>query len=311
MLVRLALCAVACGTVVRHQEGSESSLDAEWLAYLETPPAEALRLAERLAARADGLVEGLRAQPTLKGSLDVVVSGGGNLDAYYLGNAMLLSRLQAGGEFTMERFAGASAGGMMPFEFALRGEAAVVRTHLAYGALVAAHPSSFCGFLCDASLQDHLWRVMAAWQTKTYAVDLPNLDGKVFLATTCLRPLPTLVMISNFTAENDQATKAYMSTGTFFQWYDGMICSDGGSASGPDMTPLFRDYARQQLIVNLMHTDFPAHMVYSVNTTEYVALIERGQDEMAEFLRTGSVARDAKALTLCGKDQDTSKMVCA
>ena len=43
-----------------------------------------------------------------------------------------------------------------------------------------------------------------------------------------------------------------MSTGTVFEWYDGMACSDGGAMSGPNMTPLFQDGIRPQLVVNLM-----------------------------------------------------------
>ena len=38
-----------------------------------------------------------------------------------------------------------------------------------------------------------------------------------------------------------------MGTGTFFEWYDGMPCSDGGAESGKDMTPLFEDALRPQV----------------------------------------------------------------
>ena len=80
-------------------------------------------------------------------------------------------------------------------------------------------------------------------------------------------------MISNYTSINDQATHAFMSTGTFAEEYDGMLCSDGGSTSGPDMTLLFQDALRPQLIVNLMETGQPTTMAFQVNTTIYADLI--------------------------------------
>ena len=36
---------------------------------------------------------------------------------------------------------------------------------------------------------------------------------QVFLALSCLAPLPKLVIVSNFTTAHDQATKAFMATG--------------------------------------------------------------------------------------------------
>ena len=81
---------------------------------------------------------------------------------------------------------------------------------------------------------------------RRYASSLSKLDGVDFLALTCLDPIfPKLVMVSNFTSP-EQAEHAFIGTGTVAETYDGMLCSDGGSASGPKMTPLFQDGAQPQ-----------------------------------------------------------------
>ena len=106
------------------------------------------------------------------GEVDVVVSGGGNFDGYYLGAHMVLSRLeaQAGGMFRRVRWAGVSAGGMMPYELVLKGEAVTLAHHLDYGLLQEAYPITLDpGGLTSAARQDHHWRLMADWQVR----DLP------------------------------------------------------------------------------------------------------------------------------------------
>merc|ERR1719335_1429042 len=124
--------------------------------------------------------------------------------------------------------------------------------------------------------------MMAAWQTKTFESSLSSLDGKIFLALSCLAPFPKLIKVSNFTDKNDQATHAFMATGTVYEKYDGMACSDGGAESGKKMTPLFQDGMRPQIIVDLMETGYPTAMVPApVNMTQWVSLLERGQDEAA------------------------------
>jgi len=90
-----------------------------------------------------------------------------------------------------------------------------------------------------------------------------------------------------------------------------MPCSDGGSESGPKMTPLFQDGLRQQLIVDLMAIDGAS--VFRVNTTQYVPIIERGMDEVANFLRTGT-CHDPKGgcpISLCPKGADVKKNTCS
>jgi len=73
-------------------------------------------------------------------NVDVVVSGGGNYDAFYMGVQMILSRVSAVG---ISRYAGTSAGGMMPFEVALRGERDTLLSHLSWGEKAASCPTLF------------------------------------------------------------------------------------------------------------------------------------------------------------------------
>ena len=70
-----------------------------------------------------------------------------------------------------------------------------------------------------------------------YNATLHKLDGKVFLALSCLDPLPKLVKVSEFVS-TEQTEHAFMGTGTFVEWYDGMLCSDGGSMSGKSLSIL-------------------------------------------------------------------------
>lgn len=285
----------------------ENDPDNCFMSYLKSPPQAAVSLANQLSARADTIASALPASLQVSGDFDVSVSGGGNLDAYYMGVAMVLSRVPA---IRQHRFTGASAGGMMPFELLLKGQNATLVTHLSYGVLSALYPAHFSSFPANSLEQDHHWRLMAAWQTKTFASTLANLDDKVFLALSCLDPFPKLVIVSKFTAKDDQATHAFMATGTILETYDSMVCSDGGAESGANMTPLFQDGVRPQLIVDLLKTGYPADMVYKVNTAQYAKLIQMGQDEAAEFLRTGKVARNADAITLCPTGAKVDKNVC-
>ena len=142
-----------------------------------------------------------------------------------------------------------------------------------------------------------------------YGASLKTLDGKIFLALSCLDPFPQLVIVSNYTSQG-QAESAFMGTGTIYEWYDGMPCSDGGAESGPKMTPLFQDQARPQIIVDLMQTGAPSSMAFRYNVTEAVTLLKRGQDEAAEFLSTGTVARAAGAITVCAVGSDVKSNEC-
>merc|ERR1711988_819510 len=111
----------------------------------------------------------------------------------------------------------------------------------------------------------------------------------------------------------DQAASAFIGTGAISETYEGMSCSDGSSTSGDDMTPLFQDKQRQQLIINLMKVESTIKTgqmgLGKFTSTEYSDLVARGQDEAAEFLRTGAVARNAKAITLCPLGADVKSNV--
>ena len=79
------------------------------------------------------------------------------------------------------------------------------------------------------------------------------------------------------------------------------------------MTPLFHGAAgrstQPQVIVDLLRTGFPTQMVFRYNVSEYATLVRRGQDEAAEFLRTGSVQR-AAVITLCPVGAKTANNIC-
>ena len=86
----LCLSLIATSAALSYQP-----IDDEWLSFLDTPPAEAASLADSLGAYAAALVDELLNSTTplaLVGELDVVVSGGGFYDAYYLGVSMVRSR---------------------------------------------------------------------------------------------------------------------------------------------------------------------------------------------------------------------------
>jgi len=115
-------------------------------------------------------------------------------------------------------------------------------------------------------------------------------------------------MISSY--EEDDVAAAFMSTGTFFQHYDGMFCSDGGATAGPNMTPLFQDNLRDQVIVDLMKTGYPGSMVYTVELSQYKEVIELGMKEAVKFLKEGNTEKEGR-ITLCENGSDVSGNVCA
>ena len=254
---------------------------------------------------------GRRGGPSI--SVYVVCSGGGNIDAYYMGVAMVLSRLEARGVLTQERTAGVSAGGMLPFEIELKGEVATLTDHLTYGVLLEEHPD---GDIVTASLrQDHQWRLMADQMVPAHTDALATLSGRVILGTTCLTPLPRLVLVENYTSAA-QAASAFMSTGTIVEVYEGKVCTDGGATSGARMTPLFHDGVRPQIIVSLLpsdHPDVPSSMLWRYNLSSFAALIERGQDDASAMVRCGAMHPGCwtRKLAVCPTDRARGSNVCA
>ena len=98
----LALCLVVVGfpvgAVAALRSASDWDLDDTWQKWLEAPPREAFDAAANLTARADEIVEALlndtdaQAKIDALGDVDMVVSGGGNLDSYYMGIHLIVER---------------------------------------------------------------------------------------------------------------------------------------------------------------------------------------------------------------------------
>lgn len=297
-----------------------SGLDQQWQRYLDSPPPQVTNLSTALEARADVVVSSIDTPVFLSGDIDVVCSGGGDLNGYYMGVLMVLSRLQSRGSLRQVRHAGASAGGWMSFENKLKGEARTLMAYLSYGLLEEHYPVHYATTASAVLLQDHHWRMMAIWQANKWNASLDTLDGNVYLALTCLNPMSTLILVDEYTSP-EQAASAFVATGAILEHYDGMICSDGSGKSGPRMTPLFADgpagtSLRMQLVVDLMHVTNAVDTFQmgfgKFTTAQYAALVRRGQDEAAELLRTGKPPRrDARAITLCPAGARVVDHVCA
>ena len=296
----LSVCVLLVITV------TANNLDDEWKAMLNNPPAKAVQEYDDLALRAAVLVSRIT-ELKVTGEIDMVCSGGGDYDAYYLGVAMVASRVEAAKKgLVIPRYAGASAGGQAPFEMSLKGENATILARLSYGVLTEENPNHYSSVAVATLLQQHHWRLMASWQTTKYGERYPSLNGIVFLALSCLDPLPKLVKVSNF-SDPVKAEHAFLGTGSVYESYDGMPCSDGGAESGKKMTPLFQDGLRPQMIVDLMACH--GYSPFRIKSSEYIKGIQKGQDEMAAFLSTGSC--DGCAISLCPKGAKVNKNVCA
>ena len=118
------LCGHLCGVARAAQ--AVDPIDALWSQYLDSPPAAAVSLAAALEARADNVTAtllnaGAGSFNVSLGNFDVVCSGGGDLNAYYMGIEQVLSRLEARVPTMREhRHGGVSAGGWMSFENKVR-----------------------------------------------------------------------------------------------------------------------------------------------------------------------------------------------
>lgn len=310
-MLRFSFLVLVFSFVVTSTTVIADDVDKVWTQWLSSPPAVAVKAAANLTERADWLVsQYLSGNVTLSipGTVDVVVSGGGTLDAYFMGGYMILHRLEKMGKLNISRFAGPSAGGMMPFELLLRGENLTLVNRLAYSFLEQQFPKDFYDNFTYAMLvEDRHLRIGAHYFMSTYAHRLSSLNGRVFLALTCRDPQPKLVVVSNFTSPS-QAEHAFIATGAFAEQYDGMLCSDGGDVSGPEETPLFQDHARDQLVVSLIRTDQPPWAFAETDLSAYAGLIEQGQNEMVYFLRTGTCREDA--ISLCPANADVKTLVC-
>jgi len=307
---------VAIVATLARVKGNREATDKQWMSWVTTRQYPSVNASTKLSERADDLLRSVTNIPDSSrvGDVDIVVSGGGNLDGFFLGVQMILDRANRTfpGAIDAQRFAGASAGGMMPFELLLRGESEILQEHIAYGMMSTLFPSDYSNALYASSLQDHHWRLMSEWMCQTYNTTLgPTLNDRMFLALSCLDPLPKQVIVSQFTSVK-QTQSAFMGTGTVFEWYDGMPCSDGGAMSGKEMTPLFRDARRPQIIVNLMRTGFPESLVFKYNASEAEALVRHGQDVALAMLQCGlsDASCGTEALSYCDTGKATSSQVC-
>jgi len=320
---------------------AELESDKLWQSYLETPPAVAFAEAANISRRAEELAASLN--DVRLGELDVVVSGGGNFDGFYLGvatvrqllaspAAMVIALFEAcpvilqvldslerarPTSISRRRWAGVSAGGMMPFELQLKGLNETLLHHLAYGVVQEKYPLELDpAGLVSGERQDHHWRLMSKWMTAKYAQRLSSLDGRVFLGTSCLKWFGVeLVIISNYSSP-EQAQSAFMSTGTVLELYNGRVCSDGGATTGKNMTPLFQDALRPQLVVSILpedHHDQPSSLLFKYTLAEMSKLIRNGQDAAVNFLRCGAHRETCwtAQLSVCPKGQAKPDFVCA
>ena len=157
-------------------------IDDKWRSYLETPPSKAVQMASELTARAESVALSVKTNGTVFPAMasakefDVVCSGGGDLNAYYMGIEMVLAR--AGLNAVEKRHAGTSAGGWMSFELKLKGERRTLESYLSYGILEDENPVHFASVLTAVFYQDHHWRIMADWQARKWNESLKELEGK-------------------------------------------------------------------------------------------------------------------------------------
>merc|ERR1712070_149534 len=284
-----------------NQNSWSSSALNKFKAYLANPPQSAKAAAESLKSRAQQKVASLSGAPNLPKELDVVVSGGGNFDGYYMGVSMILQRLQG---IDVKRYAGASAGGMMPFEEELMSQDWSLLLHLSFGVVQDEHSFSF-------AQQVDMWNVVAKQICAKIPAEASKLNNKVFLALSCEDPndmwgSKKQLMVSQY-KNPSQAAAAYIGTGSFGLTYEGKKCSDGAATSGKNMTPLFHDKRYAQLVVDLMNTGtgFSGLVMFSLKS--YTQLIQKGQDDMIEFLKTG---KKVAGISLCPKGENTDNNIC-
>lgn len=90
---------------------------------------------------------------------------------------MIISRLQntTKTRLRQHRRAGASGGGWISFELALKGQQRTLESYLSYGMLQEQYPISFATIATTALLQDHHWRQEAAVSLKPSTTTMKTL----------------------------------------------------------------------------------------------------------------------------------------
>ena len=95
----------------------------------------------------------------------------------------------------------------------------MLTTHLAYGMLEEQYKSQFANSLEAAAMQDHHWRLYAPWMMTKFSEDLATkLDNQIYVALSCLDPLPTLVMVSRYVR-----SKSPLATENLLENTDGVL----------------------------------------------------------------------------------------
>ena len=239
------------------------------------------RAARELAARP---AERLAALPA---ELDVVVEASGFLVLHFLGVASVLERAP----LAVRRYAGASSGAMTPAELAVLGPERTLELYASYGALSDAHRAW--------SLPASAWRADRHWRRLAGAL-FPDgadgdaaaraeraraaLDGVVHVSVTRLSLRGAHNFVYAGYATPTLAREAYVATGTGLARCDGWWCTDGGVTNG---TPLFRDGARDQLVVRPTRLGEPMALAAGFGLEDARRLVRRGQDDMLAFLDGG------------------------
>jgi hypothetical protein len=270
-----------------------------WGQYLDQPPAQAVNATVELLKRAEHIAINLTSSNvTIPPALDLVCSGGGMLSWYFLGVHQVLDYLQGFSKTHVYRMAGASGGADVAFRTAIMSTPQkVAEQSLAFGVLQQEYKDKFANPLFAVLSADHMWRHLGRWILQNNT-NLSRISGTAFTSVTVLKPWPTNVLVSSYTSSS-QAYKAFTSTGSIFlapdaiekgeMDYDGKLSMDGGAS---DCEPHFKDGLREQLIVTLGGLDMSNEDTMKWISGMYdlegaVALIQKGQDDFAAFLRGG------------------------
>ena len=282
-------------------------MDAQWTAWLDSLPSEAVAARTALLERAASIAPKFR-PPSFPAEIDVVVAGSGFLALYYLGVQMVLSALEVKQQLTTHRYAGASSGAQTPFQLILSGLESTLDTHLALGLLYERFaPSAWQ--LTAVSYNDKLWNiVLRDHMLAKHQEHLGRLDDRVFVSVAQLHWWgPKHVRYSKFspaaTGDADASAvpsvtrEAFHATGTALTRCEGYLATDGGMVA---MCPSFEDRRHAQLLVKPLKAGLSLLLVNKFTLAAAVAAIERGQDDAVAFIAAGGEAQAGRggALTL-------------
>lgn len=207
---------------------------------------------------------------TVPKELDVVVAGAGFMALHYIGVQSVLDALGV----RVVRYAGASSGAMLPMELVLLGLDRTLDLYLEYGRLQDANPASFAG---SAWRADGHWRTFAKGLFRNDAHE--KIDGRVFASVTRVWRLQNIIYSKYPSLE--LARSVYVATGTGLTRCDGYWCTDGGVTDG---CPVFRDGARDQLVVRSTRCGLNKDAVARFGVQDVLDFVHRGQDDIVALL---------------------------